>query len=348
VHAQPLGLHPDLQQPRLYDRAVETFRSRHYSRRTQKAYLHWIARFLRHHAGRHPLVMSEPDVNEFLTDLAVNHNVAAATQNQALAAILFLYEHVLERPLDRVEGVVRARKPKRVPIALSRDEVSSMFEHLGGVPHVVCMTLYGAGLRLGECLSLRVKDLDFERREIVVRDGKGAKDRVTMLPDVLREPLTDQLRITARVHEQDLSKGLGRVALPTALARKYPWASTHRSWQWVFPGATHYRDGGTGTLYRLHLHESVVQKAVRRASQAAGIAKHVTTHTFRHSFATHLLEDGYDIRTVQELLGHEDVRTTMIYTHVLNRGGLGVRSPLDRGLPARSSHERINPTRGAG
>lgn len=342
MYAQPLGLQPDLAQPRLYDRAVETFRSRHYSRRTQKAYLHWIARFLRHHAGRHPLAMSEPDVNEFLTDLAVKHNVAAATQNQALAAILFLYEHVLERPLDRVEGVVRARKPKRVPVALTRAEVSSMFEHLSGVPRVVCMTLYGTGLRLGECLALRVKDLDFERHEIVVRDGKGAKDRVTMLPDVLCEALRDQLRITAGIHEQDLARGLGRVPLPTALARKYPWAATHRSWQWVFPAATHYRDAETGMLHRHHLHESGVQKAVRRASEAAGIAKHVTTHTFRHSFATHLLEDGYDIRTVQELLGHEDVRTTMIYTHVLNRGGLGVRSPLDRGYP--DPRSRINTT----
>ena len=286
--------------------------------------------------------MSEEDVNAFLTDLAVTHNVAASTQNQALAAILFLYEHVLEQPLDRVEGVVRARKPKRVPVCLSRGEVPAMFEQLRGVPRVVCMTLYGAGLRLGEALSLRVKDLDFDRREIVVRDGKGAKDRVSMLPDVLREPLLEQLRAVNRLHKLDLSRGRGRIALPTALERKYPWASTHRSWQWVFPASSHYRDRVTGIEHRHHLHESAVQKAVRRAAQAAGIAKHVTTHTFRHSFATHLLEDGYDIRTVQELLGHEDVRTTMVYTHVLNRGGLGVRSPLDNYAvrPGPSDRER--------
>ncbi len=326
---QPVGLYPNRQQPRLYDRAIAEFRSRHYSPRTQKAYLHWIRRFLLFHAGCHPRMLSEEHVNRFLSDLAVTHNVAPSTQNQALAAVLFLYEHVLEQPLDRVEGVVRARKPKRLPIALSRDEVALMFRHLHGVPRTVCMVLYGSGLRLAEGLSLRVKDLDFERGEILVRDGKGAKDRVTMLPEALHEPLRVQLREVRRRHEQDVSRGLGRAPLPGALRRKYPHGEWEWGWQWVFPATAHYCDRITGVEYRHHLHESVVQKAVRRAAREAGLAKHVTTHTFRHSFATHLLENGYDIRTVQELLGHEDVRTTMIYTHVLNRGAFGVRSPLD-------------------
>ncbi|MEX2555882.1 MAG: integron integrase [Actinomycetota bacterium] len=316
--------------PRLYDRAVEVFRSRHYSPQTQKSYLHWIGRYLRFHGGADPRTLSEVDVNAFLSDLAVTHKVAAATQNQALAALLFFYEHVLERPLDRVEGVVRARKPKRMPVALTRDEVGVMFEHLEGVPLLVCKILYGAGLRLTEGLSLRVKDLDFGRQEFLVRDGKGAKDRVTMLPEALRGPLEQHLRVIRRQHAKDLARGLGRVPMPTALARKYPRADREWGWQWVFPATSHYRDRETGIEHRHHLHKSVVQKAVRAAARGVGIAKHVTSHTFRHSFATHLLEDGYDIRTVQELLGHEDVRTTMIYTHVLNRGGLGVYSPLDR------------------
>jgi integron integrase len=344
-------LYADRAGPRLYDRAVETFRSRHYSPRTQKVYLQWIRRYLCFHAGRHPRALSEEHVNAFLTDLTVTHNVAAATQNQALAALLFLYEHVLDQALDRVEGVVRAQKPKRVPVALSRDEVVAMFRHLEGVPSVVCMTLYGAGLRLGEGLSLRVKDLDFERREIIVRDGKGAKDRVTMLPDAVREPIEEHLRDVRRQHEKDLEAGLGRAPLPTALVRKFPRADREWGWQWVFPATSHYRDRITGIEHRHHLHETVVQKAVRRAALAAGLTKRVTTHTFRHSFATHLLEDGYDIRTVQELLGHEDVRTTMIYTHVLNRGGLGVYSPLDRlsgrvaaGAPGRPGTPRLIPT----
>ena len=326
----PIGLHSDRPVPRLYDRAVQVFRGRHYSPRTQKAYVHWIRKYVRFHEGVHPRCLSEEHVNAFLTDLAVTHKVAASTQNQALAAILFLYEHVLEQPLDRVEGIVRARKPKRLPVALTRAEVALMLRHLDGVPRVVCMTLYGAGLRLSEGLAVRVKDLDFGRREIVVRDGKGAKDRVTMLPDAIREPLALQLEVVRSQHAGDLARGLGRAPLPTALSRKYPNADREWGWQWVFPATSHYRDRETGIEHRHHLHGSVVQKAVRRAAQLAGIAKHVTTHTFRHPFATHLLEDGYDIRTVQELLGHEDVRTTMIYTHVLNRGGLGVFSPLDR------------------
>ena len=315
--------------PRLYDHAVRIFRARHYSARTQKAYLHWIGRFLRFHAGRHPRSLREDDVNVFLSHLAVNEKVAASTQNQALAAILFMYKYVLEEPLDHVDGIVRATRPKRLPVALSRDEVGKVLAELEGVPRLVCMALYGAGLRLTEGLSLRVKDLDLRRGEILVRDGKGAKDRVTMLPASIARPLAEHLRTVRRQHSVDLERGLGRAPLPFALRRKYRTADRQWGWQWVFPATSHYRDRETGIEHRHHLHQSVVQKAVRRAARAAGIAKHVTTHTFRHSFATHLLEDGYDIRTVQELLGHSDVRTTMIYTHVLNRGGLGVRSPLD-------------------
>jgi integron integrase len=325
-------LFEDRERPRLYDHAVRVFRGRHYSPRTQKAYMHWIGQFLRFHAGRHPRALREDEVNAFLSDLAVSKKVAASTQNQALAALLFLYKHVLEQPLDHVEGVVRASRPKRLPVALTRDEVRRVFAELDGIPQLVCMTLYGAGLRLTEGLCLRVKDVDLGRGEILVRDGKGAKDRVTMLPAALKRPLVEHLRVVRSQHTVDLARGLGRAPLPFALRRKYATADRSWSWQWIFPATSHYRDRQTDIEHRHHLHESVVQKAVRRAARTAGIAKHVTTHTFRHSFATQLLEDGYDIRTVQELLGHADVRTTMIYTHVLNRGGLGVRSPLD-GMP---------------
>jgi integron integrase len=328
--SSPVGLFDDRDQPRLYDHAVRVFRSRHYSPRTQKAYLHWIGEFLRFHAGRHPRSLREPDVNAFLSDLATTRKVSASTQNQALAALLFLYKQVLEQPLDHIDGVVRANRPKRLPVALTREEVTLVLAQIEGVPRLVCMTLYGAGMRLGEGLSLRVKDLDFGRGEILVRDGKGAKDRVTMFPAAARRPLERHLDGVRRQHREDLARGLGRVPLPSALRRKYARADREWGWQWVFPATSHYRDRETGIQHRHHLHDSVVQKAVRRAALAAGLAKHVTTHTFRHSFATHLLEDGYDIRTVQELLGHDDVRTTMIYTHVLNRGGLGVHSPLDR------------------
>lgn len=260
----------------------------------------------------------------------MSRKVAASTQNQALAAVLFLYTHVLEQPLDHVEGIVRATRPKRLPVALTRDEVRRVLGEMDGVPRLVCMTLYGAGVRLTEGLSLRVKDLDFGSGEILIRDGKGAKDRVTMLPASIKPALAEHLHGVRRQHAADLAHGRGRVPLPFALRRKYAAADREWGWQWVFPATSHYRDRDTGIEHRHHLHESVVQKAVRRAARSAGLAKHATTHTFRHSFATHLLEDGYDIRTVQELLGHQDVRTTMIYTHVLNRGGLGVHSPLDR------------------
>ncbi len=326
----PLGLLVGQPVPRLYDRVVEILRTRHYSRRTEQAYVHWIRRFILFHAPTHPRELAEGDVNRFLTHLAMKENVAASTQNQALAALLFLYEHVLERPLDRIEGIVRARKPKRLPVVLTREEVEAILTHLDGAPLLVCTLLYGAGPRLLEGLRLRVKDLDFGRGEITVREGKGQKDRVTMLPEALRQALQDHLRRVRQQHETDLKSGLGQAPLPDALARKYPNANREWGWQWVFPASSHYLDRRTGIRHRHHLHESVIQKAVHQAAHQAGLAKRVTTHAFRHSFATHLLEDGYDIRTVQELLGHKDVRTTMVYTHVLNRGGRGVHSPLDR------------------
>ncbi|MBI3695385.1 MAG: integron integrase, partial [Acidobacteria bacterium] len=323
----PLGLFPAQPTPRLYDRVVEVLRTRHYSRRTEEAYIHWIRRFILFCARAHPRELGEGDVNRFLTDLAVKENVAASTQNQALAALLFLYERVLERPLDRIEGVVRARKPKRLPVVLTRDEVAALLDRLDGVPRLVCRLLYGSGLRLLEALQLRVKDIDFGPGEITVRDGKGQKDRVTMLPGVLQEPLRDHLRGVRGQHEADVERGLGRAPLPDALVRKYPNADQEWGWQWVFPASSHYIDRRTGLQHRYHLHESVIQRAVHEAVRRAGLAKPAASHTFRHSFATHLLEDGYDIRTVQELLGHKDVKTTMVYTHVLNRGGLGVHSP---------------------
>lgn len=314
---------------RLYERVVRTLRAKHYSPRTIEAYTHWIGRFIRFHAGQHPEQMSEPDVNAFLTDLAMTHNVAASTQNQALASVQFLYRHVLGRPLDRVEGVVRARQPKHLPVVMTRDEVSGVLAHLDGTPRLVALLLYGSGLRLLEGLTLRVKDVDFGRSELTVRRPKGGADRRTMLPQSLKRPLRDHLAFVRAQHLDDRSRGQGAVRLPDALARKYPNAAHELAWHWLFPATSHYRDRETGEQFRHHLHETVVQKAVRAAVIKSGIPKNITCHTFRHSFATHLLQDGYDIRTVQELLGHRDVRTTMIYTHVLNKGGRGVNSPLD-------------------
>lgn len=326
----PLGLFPGRDTPRLYDHLVRVIRARHYSPRTEKSYVRWIAKYLNFHDGRHPSELAEEEVNLFLSDLAVTHNVAAATQNQALAAVLFLYKRVLERPLGRIEVIVRARKPKRVPVVLTREEVGELLSALDGVPQLVCMLLYGSGMRLSEGLSLRVKDLDFGRREIAVRDPKGGRDRVTMLPDVLHEPLEAHLRQVRKQHLRDLERGLGRAPLPGALVRKYPNADREWGWQRVFPARSHYTDRRTGVRHRHHLHESKIAKALKVAAVRTRIAKRITSHVFRHSFATHLLEDGYDIRTVQELLGHRSVQTTMIYTHVLNRGGRGVHSPLDR------------------
>ncbi|MDP2361818.1 MAG: integron integrase [bacterium] len=315
--------------PRLMEQVRWALRVRHYSPRTTDTYCMWILRFVRHHGRRHPREMGEAEVNAFLTHLAVAERVAPSTQNQALAALLFLYRTVLERNLGELSAVIRARRPIRLPVVLTRDEVRAVLGRLRGERWLMASLLYGSGLRLMECHRLRVQDLDLSRREILVRSGKGDKDRVTMLPAALRTPLEEQLRNARRVHEQDLAEGWGRVELPGALARKYPQASREWNWQWVFPQTVRWRNAGTGEEGRHHIHETVLQRAFHDAVRAAGIAKHATCHTLRHSFATHLLEAGQDIRTIQELLGHRDLKTTMIYTHVLNRGGRGVVSPLD-------------------
>jgi integron integrase len=300
------------------------------SPRTEEAYVAWVRRFILFSAKRHPAAMGEAEIARFLTALATVRRVSASTQNQALSALLFLYEEVLDRRLEWLKDVARAKKPIRLPVVLSRPEVERLLGSLRGTPWLMASLLYGAGLRLMECARLRVKDLDLDRNEITVRDGKGRKDRVTLLPRSLRGPLLDHLGRVRDLHRSDLARGLGRVSLPGALAAKYPNAPQEWGWQWVFPATRLYRDAATGHLHRHHLHESVLQRAVKEAASRAGIAKPATPHTLRHSFATHLLEDGYDIRTIQELLGHSDVSTTMIYTHVLNRGGRGVRSPLDQ------------------
>jgi integron integrase len=316
--------------PRLMEQVRGEIRARRYSRRTEDAYVHWIRRFIVFHGRRHPRDLGAAEIAAFITWLAVDRHVAASTQNQALSGILFLYRAVLRLEIGDVVVPPRARMPSRLPVVLTPGEVRAVIAALEGVPKIVAMLLYGAGLRLQECLELRVKDVDFERREVTVRRGKGQKDRRVMLPDAVRPILTSHLDAVRRQHQSDLAAGLGRVALPDALARKCPHAATEWSWQFVFPAGRICRDERFGPPTRFHLHESVIQRAVTRAARTVGLNKRVCCHTFRHTFATHLLESGSDIRTVQELLGHADVSTTMIYTHVLNRGGLGVKSPLDR------------------
>ncbi len=329
TYLQPFaGVAPSAK-PKLLDQLRHAVRALHYSLKTEAAYVHWARRYILFHNKRHPAEMREPEVNQFLTDLAVRGKVAASTQNQALAALLFLYDKVLHQPLERMEGVVRAKRPQRLPVVLTRDEVRSVLARLDGTYRLIATLLYGCGLRQIECLRLRVKDIDFAKNQITIREGKGQKDRVTMLPAMVREPLERHLQRVKRLHESDLRAGYGRVELPFALDRKYPNADREWGWQYVFPSANISNDPRSGARRRHHAHESTIARAVKQATRAARIAKRVTCHTFRHSFATHLLEDGYDIRTIQELLGHKDVSTTMIYTHVLNQGGRGVRSPLD-------------------
>ena len=319
---------PQAKPPGLIRRYRELLQTRHYARRTVKTYEQWLRRYLRFHGLRHPREMGSAEVNAFLTHLAVEEQVSASTQNQALAALLFLYRDLLERDLE-LEGVIRARTRQRIPVVLSEAEVRAVMEQLEGEPALVVGLLYGSGLRLMEALRLRVKDLDLERRELTVRDGKGGKHRLTVLPHSLVPALQDHLLGVRSLHRSDLAAGWGSVLMPYALDRKYPNASREWAWQWVFPQQNRWRDRESGTQGRHHLDPSVVQKAVKRAVLKPGVTKAVSCHTFRHSFATHLLERGQDIRTIQELLGHKDVSTTMIYTHVLNRGPLGVRSPAD-------------------
>ncbi len=320
---------PGEKKPKLLEQMRTALRARHYSRKTEQSYCQWVRRFIHFHGLRHPAEMAEPEVNEFLTYLAIDRKVSASTQNQALCALLFLYRHVLGRELGHLGDVIRARKPKRLPVVMTRDEVKVVLQNLSGDKWLVASLLYGAGLRLMESLRLRIQDIDFDRNEIMVRDGKGAKDRITMLPGSLKSPLRDHLRKVKEIHQQDLAEGWGRVQMPMALDRKYPNAPVDWRWQWVFPQEHRWKNHRTGEQGRHHIDESLVQKAVSRAVTSSGFTKRATCHTFRHSFATHLLEGGYDIRTVQELLGHKDVKTTMIYTHVLNRGPAGVRSPID-------------------
>ena len=290
----------------------------------------WIRRYIVFHGKRHPAEMGAVEVTQFLSSLAQQDHVAASTQNQALSALLFLYRQVLQVEMPWLDNVVRVKRSERLPVVLTREEVRAVIRELQGPPRLMAILLYGAGLRLLECARLRVKDVDFATNQIIVRAGKGDRDRVTMLPAVVRTDLVRHVEMVRRQHEADLRHGAGWVELPWALARKYPNAGREWAWQWVFPATRIYVDRETGQRRRHHLHESVLQRAVKEAVRRAGIAKRATCHTFRHSFATHLLEDNHDIRTVQELLGHRDVSTTMIYTHVLNRGPGGVRSPADR------------------
>jgi len=314
--------------PGLIQRYREELQARHYARRTVKTYEQWLRRFLRFHQLRHPRELGSAEVNAFLRHLAVDLEVSPSTQNQALAALLFLYRELLESDLD-LEGLVRARTRRRLPVVLTTEEVRAVLERLVGCEALVAGLLYGSGLRLMEALRLRVKDLDFVRHQITVRDGKGGKDRRTLLPNRLAEQLQRHLQEVRAVHQKDLADGYGRVSLPHALGRKYPSAPVEWGWQWVFPQHQRWRNPDTGEVGRHHLDPSLIQKAMRRAVLAAGIHKPATPHTLRHSFATHLLERGQDIRTIQELMGHSDLNTTMIYTHVLNRGPLGVSSPAD-------------------
>ena len=317
--------------PRLLDQVRDSIRARHMSFRTEETYLYWIRRFIRFHKLRHPREMGATEVEAFLTSLAVDDKVAASTQNQALAAVLFLYREVLQIDLPWLASVIRAKRPIHLPVVMTRAEVQRVLANLSGTEWLIVSLLYGSGMRVTEGLQLRVKDIELTRHELLIRDSKGQKDRVTILPDSLVAPLKEHLVRLRQLFEADRDAKRPGAALPFALRRKYPHAATSWAWQWVFPARTFCRDPYSGEWVRFHLHPQNIQRSVKLAIRKAGIDKPASTHTFRHCFATHLLEDGYDIRTVQELLGHSDVKTTMIYTHVLNRGGRGVRSPLDAG-----------------
>lgn len=313
----------------LLDQVRDQIRILHYSIRTEEAYLKWVREFILFHGKRHPNEMGASEISSFLSHLATERNISASTQNQALSALLFLYREVLDKPIDWIDDVERAKKPQRLPVVFTREEARSVINHLRGEMWLMASLLYGSGLRLMECIRLRVKDLDFAQSQIIVREGKGNKDRVTVLPEALANPLERHLERVKAVHETDIKEGFGKVYLPFALARKYPNANREWCWQYVFPASKRSVDPRSGQVQRHHISETVLQKAVKGAIRRAGINKPGSCHTLRHSFATRLLENGYDIRTIQELLGHADLQTTMIYTHVLNRGGKAVRSPID-------------------
>lgn len=313
----------------MLDQVRDKIRLKHYSIRTEQAYTDWIKRYILHFGKRHPREMGAQEVEQFLTHLAVNGRVSASTQNQARCALLFLYKEVLAVELPWLDNVEQAKAPKRLPVVLNREEIQAILSRLNGTNWLIASLLYGTGMRIMECLRLRVQDIDMKRKEILIRDGKGFKDRVTMLPVSLVQSLQSHLQKVREVHQSDLAQGFGSVYMPYALERKYPNAAKEWGWQYVFPAAKLSTDPRSGELRRHHVQEQAIQRAVKQAARDADLTKAATPHTFRHSFATHLLEGGYDIRTVQELLGHSDVSTTMIYTHVLNKGGKGVTSPLD-------------------
>ncbi|MBN2403458.1 MAG: integron integrase [Spirochaetes bacterium] len=314
----------------LIERVRAAIRGKHYSIRTEKSYIEWIRRFIYFHNMHDPEKMAEKEINEFVTYLALKENVSASTQNQALCAVIFLYKQILKKEIGNLDGLIWSKKPKKIPIVLSREEIKRLLSELSGIHRIMANLLYGSGLRLLECLRLRVKDIDFDYNQIIVRDGKGQKDRVTALPETIISPIKDHLEKVKILHSKDIAAGLGKVHLPFALEKKYPNASREWAWQYVFPSSVLSVDPRSGITRRHHLDESVLQRAVKVAMQKAGISKQASCHTLRHSFATHLLEDGYDVRTVQELLGHENLNTTMIYTHVMKKGGLGIKSPADK------------------
>lgn len=322
-----------MEKPRLLDRLRDKIRFKHYSIRTEKAYLDWNKRFILFHNKKHPRTMGKQEVEQFLTYLAVNGRVASSTQNQALSAILFMYKEVLKIELPWLDGVTRAKRPEKLPLVFSKKEIHTLLAHLDGIYWIMAHLLYGAGLRLMECLRLRVKDIDFDMNQITVRDGKGKKDRVTMLPEIVKLHLQKHLEKVKIIHKRDLSDGYGEVYLPFALERKYPRANKEWGWQYAFPSGKRSLDPRSNKTRRHHINEQSLQRTVKKAIRTAKLVKPGSCHTLRHSFATHLLEAGYDIRTVQELLGHKDIRTTMIYTHVLNKGGQGVISQSDSVFP---------------
>jgi integron integrase len=314
--------------PKLLDIVRTELRARHYSIRTEKVYINWIKRFILFNNKRHPEKMGTEEIKAFINYLATNHHVSSSTQNQALQAILFLYKNIIKKDIEFISEINRTKKIKHMPVVFSKSETVKVFEYLDGVPKLVVSLLYGAGLRLSEALRLRIKDIDFDYKQLTIRDGKGEKDRQTVLPLSIIAELKKHLNEVYRIHKKDIANGKGETVLPYALKSKYPKAGKEFGWQYAFPSESFTKDKNNGIIYRFHLHESTIQRAVKEAIRKAGILKNGSPHTFRHSFATHLLENGYDIRTIQELLGHQSVKTTMIYTHVLNRG-IGIRSPLD-------------------